>query len=79
MYAGGVGAIISLALGLLTLVGKLTGEIPVQGYTTLVIVICFFQLIDIILKYTCQYIWRIFDNTKKRQLYVIDKDFSSKI
>lgn len=80
MYSGAIGVFLSSSLGLITFLGKISGKIPVQGYTTLIIVLCFFSsLLILALSILGQYIWRIFDNTKKRQLYVIDKDFSSEI
>jgi polyisoprenyl-phosphate glycosyltransferase len=78
MYTGAIGSILSLIIGLLTLIGKISGKVPVPGYTTLIIVICFFSSILILsISILGQYLWRVFDNTKKRPLYVIDKDFSS--
>ena len=53
---------------------KIFGNIPVQGYTTLILVLLMSSgLILLTLGIIGEYLWRIFDATKTRPTYIIDE------
>lgn len=60
--------------GLFVLINKLIGNIPIQGYTTTMLVLSFlgaFQLIAI--GVLGEYIWRILEQVRNKPSYIIDK------
>jgi glycosyltransferase involved in cell wall biosynthesis len=71
------GLIISLAsfvMGLIYLIRYLIGEVTVQGYTSLVISICFFSgLILVMLGVVGLYVGKTFEGVKKRPIYIIEQ------
>lgn len=59
----------------ITLIGKFGGGIPVQGYTTLFIFQLFsFGVIMLTLGLLGNYLWRTFDASRKRPIYIIEED-----
>jgi polyisoprenyl-phosphate glycosyltransferase len=74
LWIGVIGVTLSTALGLVTIVGKLTGSISIPGYTTIILVSAFFCSGVILTQgiIGC-YLWRTFENTKKRPLSIVDK------
>lgn len=74
LWIGAVGCIITIIIGLITIIGKLFGLIDVPGYTSLIIVILFFSSLLLLTQgiIGC-YLWRTFENTKKRPLHIINK------
>jgi len=64
---GGGGVVISLLLGLVTAVARLTGWIAVPGYATTVLVVLFFGALNAFgLGLVGSYAWRAYENTKRR-------------
>jgi glycosyltransferase involved in cell wall biosynthesis len=73
LFAVGLTAIAGAALSaLVALVGKLTGYIDVRGYTTLILTVVFFGGLNSLgLGILGGYLWRTFENTKRRPLSVV--------
>jgi len=71
MLVGSVGLVFSLAITLVVLVAWLSGRILVPGYTPIILtasVSTFAQLLG--LGVIGAYVWRTFENTKRRPLYI---------
>ncbi len=71
---GALAFIISLVWGLVVLINKISGNIPVSGFTTMFI----FQLFSFGITMTTLgviggYLWRTFDASRKRPIYIIEK------
>jgi len=76
---GIVGVLASVALGITVLGARLSGAIQVPGYAATVIVVMFFGGLNSLgLGLLGEYLWRTFENTKKRPNHVvaIATDFS---
>jgi glycosyltransferase involved in cell wall biosynthesis len=72
LWVGLTGLLITAAVGTVTLVAKLMGWIDVPGYTTMTLAILFFGSAIL----TTQgiigcYLWRAFENTKKRPISIV--------
>ena len=72
---GTIAFIGSLIWGLVVLINKISGNIPVSGFTTLFI----FQLFSFGITMTTlgvigEYLWRTFDSSRNRPIYIIEKD-----
>jgi len=66
------GVIVALGMTALTLVGKLLGSIPVPGYSSLLLVQILFGSLILLAQGVCGlYLWRTFENTKKRPLGIV--------
>ena len=73
-FIGLVTALISFSYCIFVIVMKIFDKIPVQGWTIVVsILTLFLGLIMIMLGIIGEYLWRIFDEIRKRPNYVIDK------
>ena len=71
-YAGVLGLILSCLLGLLVLIGRLTGAIDVAGYSATILVILFFGALNTFgLGIVGAYAWRAYENTKARPAYLV--------
>ena len=71
LLIGGVGMFGAAALGLVVLVSKLIGNIPVQGYTAIVLTVVFFGgLTATGLGIIGQYLWLTLQNVRQRPLFV---------
>lgn len=72
LWFGVIGCLLSLVLGLVTLVGSLAGFITEPGYPTLLLTILFFGSAGLVVQgiIGC-YLWRAFENTKRRPLRII--------
>lgn len=69
-------AIMSFLYGLFTLVSFFTGNVNVQGWTTIISIITFLLgIIMIMLGIIGEYLWRILDETRKRPSFIIDEVF----
>ncbi len=72
LFMGSVILFLSIVLSLLVLIGRISGSINVPGYATTVITITFFGGLNSFgLGIIGSYIWRTFENTKKRPEYSI--------
>lgn len=69
---GLVGLAASIMLGLAVIVAKITGNIPVPGYATSILVIMFFGALNCVgLGIIGGYVWRSFENTKQRPNFIV--------
>ena len=67
---------LSFAYGIVAIVAALRGEIPIRGWTTLIVVLTFLLgLIMVMLGIIGEYLWRILDEVRKRPSYVVDEVF----
>jgi hypothetical protein len=72
LWLGLMGCLVSVALGAVTIVAKLSGYIEEAGYTSLFILIAFFgSLILLVQGILGCYIWRTSENSKRRPLRII--------
>lgn len=66
-FIGLTGIVLSALLALIVVITKLSGAIPIPGYTTTIIVIVFFAALNAMgLGIIGSYVWRAFENTKIR-------------
>lgn len=73
LWTGVIGVILSLIIGIVTIVAKLSGLIAIPGYTTIVIIVSFLgSAIMATQGILGCYLWRTFENTKKRPLTIVD-------
>lgn len=71
---GVIFSIVSFLWTIIVLIGKLVGGIPVQGWTTLIILMLFSSgLIMLTLGILGEYIWRTMDASRNRPVYIIDE------
>ena len=72
LWVGVFSLLITTTVAVVTLVGKLFGFIEVSGYAAIVLLIAFFAsaIISIQGVIGC-YLWRAFENTKKRPLCIV--------
>jgi len=67
LITGALGLVVSLGLGSLVLVARLTGQIDVPGYAAIVVSMMFFAALNMLgLGILGSYVWRTFENTKRR-------------
>ncbi len=68
---GLVGVTVSIALALVVLAAKLSGRVAVPGYAATILVVLFFGAFNALgLGIIGSYVWRAFENTKRRPLTV---------
>lgn len=73
LWTGIIGVFLSLIVGVATIIAKLSGLISVPGYTTIVIVVSFLGSAIMMTQGVLGcYLWRTFENTKKRPLTIVD-------
>jgi glycosyltransferase involved in cell wall biosynthesis len=71
-YTGVLGLLLAAVLGLLVVVGRLTGAIELPGYSATVLVILFFGALNALgLGVVGAYAWRAYENTKRRPGYLV--------
>lgn len=57
------------------LIGKLTGKVPVDGWTTSIIVqLLSFGIIMVTIGVLGEYLWRTFDASRNRPVYIVEED-----
>lgn len=75
-FISGIGVILCLGAfcwAIFIFINRLLGKIPVAGYTTLsIIILAGFGLVLLSLGILGEYMWRMFDATRKRPPYIID-------
>ena len=65
--AGTLGVLVSIVLAILVVIGKLSGAVDVPGYAATIVVIAFFSALNLSgLGVIGAYVWRAFENTKRR-------------
>jgi len=71
---GAVGAVLTSIVGIAVLVGRLTGNIAVPGYTALMLVLLFSTFVILYgLGVVGSYVWRIYENTKGRPTAIVSE------
>ncbi len=79
-HLGAAGCVISVLLMLVTLVGNLSGQIQVRGYTQTMLVVLFFGALNLLgLGIVGTYAWRAYENTKRRPLAIVAKQTSNAV
>lgn len=78
LWLGLIGTITSGVFGLFATLGRLIGAVEVEGYTTIVVLICFFGSMTLVVNgiIGC-YIWRTFENTKQRPLSIVSRIYAN--
>jgi glycosyltransferase involved in cell wall biosynthesis len=67
LWLGSAGLLISVVFSMILLWSRLTGRIQVPGYSPIVLTIIFFGSINLVcLGIVGAYVWRVYENTKKR-------------
>src|SRR5438128_3454033 len=67
LWVGSIGIVISLIFSVIVLWARLSGRIQVPGYSPIVLTVTFFGSINLIcLGIVGSYVWRVYENTKKR-------------
>jgi polyisoprenyl-phosphate glycosyltransferase len=67
LWVGSAGLLISVVFSMILLWSRLTGRIQVPGYSPIVLTIIFFGSINLVcLGIVGAYVWRVYENTKKR-------------
>ena len=67
LWLGSIGLVISIVFSMVLLWARLTGRIQVPGYSPIVLTIIFFGSINLIcLGIVGAYVWRVYENTKRR-------------
>ncbi len=76
---GILSCIFSAVLGIYSIIGRLTNNIPVDGYTTLIIVsLLSLGIIMLTLGVLSEYLYRTFDATRNRPVYIEEKSIEDK-
>lgn len=76
-WVGALSCIGSAIWAVITLIGKLQNNIPVAGFTTLFIFQLFsFGIIMLTLGVLGNYLWRTFDASRGRPVYIVEDDLS---
>lgn len=71
-FVGFISFIVSIVWMIYVLIAKFIGSIPIEGFTTLMILILFSSgLIMLTLGILGEYIWRILDSSRKRPVYIV--------
>ncbi len=77
---GILGTATSILLALVVLIARLTEVIVVPGYTATILAIAFFGALNLLrIGLMGSYTWRTYENTKKRQAYIIFRDNAFKV
>jgi Glycosyltransferases involved in cell wall biogenesis len=67
LWVGSIGVVISVIFSIILLWSRLTGRIQVPGYSPIVLSIIFFGSVNLVcLGIVGAYVWRVYENTKKR-------------
>lgn len=74
LVLGALGLGLALVLGLVVVVAKLTGKVPVPGYAALMVAMTFFAGLNALgLGLIGSYAWRAYENSKQRPLALVLK------
>ena len=70
-WAGSLGILSSVVMGLIVLAGRLSGWVNVPGYSATVLIVIFFGALNLLgLGIIGTYAWRTYENTKSRPLAI---------
>jgi glycosyltransferase involved in cell wall biosynthesis len=71
---GGVGTVIALVFAIVLFVARLTGKIPVPGYTATAVLITFFgSILSLGLGILGEYVWLVLQNVRGRPASIIER------
>lgn len=71
-FAGALGLVCSTAISAIVLTAKVVGGIPVPGYAATVLIVTFFAALNSFgLGVIGAYVWRTYENTKRRPLAIV--------
>lgn len=74
---GAAGIVVSLLLATVVVIGRLAGTIDVPGYAAIILAISFFGALNMFtVGIVGSYLWRTFENTKRRPLAVVMSETS---
>jgi glycosyltransferase involved in cell wall biosynthesis len=74
IWIGGIGVAISVVLGIVTVVARITGFITVPGYAATILVIAFFAALNLFgLGLVGSYAWRAYENSKGRPIAIAQR------
>src|SRR5262249_58944461 len=69
---GAVGIVLSVAVSVVIVICRSTGKINLPGYSGVMVTILFFgALQSLSLSVIGEYLWRCFENTKRRPRYIV--------
>lgn len=72
LWTGGSGLVVSSMVGVITFLGYLLGTVRVPGYTTIILLQVFFASLLLFTQgIIASYLWRAFENSKKRPLALV--------
>lgn len=75
LISGAIGVSTSIVFGIIALIGRISGWITVPGYTAIVLIILFFgALMQLGLGIVGSYVWRTFENTKRRPSFIVMRE-----
>lgn len=78
LWSGAIGSIVSVVLGLATIIGRISGTIEESGYATLLVIILFFGSAILLVQGVLGcYIWRIAENSKRRPMSIVSSEKSA--
>lgn len=73
-FLGGLGVTIAVALGAVVTLLRLVGDIAVPGYAATVLLITFFGALNMLgIGLIGSYVWRTYENTKRRPLAIVQQ------
>jgi glycosyltransferase involved in cell wall biosynthesis len=74
---GGVGIVTSTFFAIVVVIAKISGSVPVPGYTATVLTIIFFASLNLLgLGILGSYMWRAYENTKARPIAVVMQELA---
>jgi dolichol-phosphate mannosyltransferase len=77
--AGMIFFVIAVVWGIVLIINRILGDIPVQGWTTMMVLLLFSSgLIMLTLGILGEYVWRALDASRKRPVYIVDEYAISK-
>jgi glycosyltransferase involved in cell wall biosynthesis len=77
IWIGAFGVAVSVLLGIVTAIARLTGVIEVPGYSATIVVIAFFAALNLFgLGLVGSYAWRAYENTKARPIAVAQRSIA---
>ena len=74
------GCVLSFFLSIFVISGYISGEIPIRGYTTIILAVLFFGSLNIFgLGLVGTYAWRTYENTKNRPLSIVSEVYKNNL
>lgn len=72
LWGGGIGVAVSIIVGVVTIAARMLGLIQVPGYSTIILLQLFFSSLLLLTQgIIASYLWRAFENTKRRPLSLV--------